>query len=289
MGIVFAGIAPHGFEIIPRVSEDAGGALATRAAMEELGRRFDAAAVDTIVLAGPHGIRVAGRIAISTARRAAGRLTLHGNDVELNVPIDLELAHRIAVDAEAAGVPTAEVSWGGNRISQAGFPITWDAITPLWFMGHTRHDEGLGDVLAGDPEGPDGPPVVVIAPSRDLSRQVMIDFGRSVAETAERSGKRVAFIASCDWAHTHIESGPYGAHPDAKPVDAKIVDSIRNDDLKAQLQLTDDEVQNAAIDGMWQTLMLAGIQERVALTPELLSYEAPTYFGMIVASYTPTA
>ena len=287
MSIVFGAVAPHGFSIIPFIAEDADGALQTRAAMEELGRRFDAANVDTIVLAGPHGIRVAGHIAVSTARRAAGKLSRGGNSVELNVPIDLELAQRIAADANAAGVPTAEVSWGGNRISQAGFPITWDAITPLWFMGHGHDVPGHGDILASDPEGADGPPVVTVAPSRDLPRQTMIDFGRSVADSAERSGKRVAFIASCDWAHTHLESGPYGAHPDAKPVDEKIVASIRDNDLKAQLDLTEDEVQNAAIDGMWQTLMLAGIQERVALRPELLSYEAPSYFGMIVASYTP--
>jgi aromatic ring-opening dioxygenase LigB subunit len=287
VGIVFGAVAPHGFSIIPLIAEDADGALQTRAAMEELGRRFDAANVDSIVLAGPHGIRVAGHVAISTARRAAGKLSLDGNSVELNVPIDLDLAHQIAADANAAGVPTAEVSWGGNRISQAGFPITWDVITPLWFLGHGYNVPGHGDVLASDPEGPDGPPVVTVAPSRDLPRQAMIDFGRSVAETAERSGKRVAFIASCDWAHTHLESGPYGAHPDARPVDAKIVASIRDNGLKAQLDLTDDEVENAAIDGMWQTLMLAGVQERVALRPELLSYEAPSYFGMIVASYTP--
>ncbi len=287
MGIVFGAVAPHGFSIIPRIAEDADGALATRAAMDELGRRFDAANVDTIVVAGPHGIRVAGHIAISTARRAAGKLSLNGNTVELNVPIDLELAREIATAAAGDGVPTAQVSWGGNRISQAGFPITWDAITPLWFMGHGDHVPGHGDVLAADPPATDGPPVVFVAPSRDLPRQAMIDFGRSLADTAERSGKRVAFIASCDWAHTHIESGPYGAHPAAKPVDAKIVASIRDDDLKAQLDLTDEDVENAAIDGMWQTLMLAGIQERVALVPELLSYEAPTYFGMIVASYTP--
>ncbi len=287
MGIVFGAVAPHGFSIIPRIAEDAEGALATRAAMEELGRRFDAANIDTIVLAGPHGIRVAGHIAISTARRAAGKLSRNENTVELNVPIDLELAREIASSAAADGVPTSEISWGGSRISQAGYPITWDAITPLWFMGHGNHVPGHGDVLAPDPDGPDGPPVVIVAPSRDLSRQAMIDFGRSVADTAERSGKRVAFIASCDWAHTHIESGPYGAHPDAGPVDGKIVASIRDNDLKAQLRLTDEEIQNAAIDGMWQTLMLAGVQERVALVPELLSYEAPSYFGMIVASYLP--
>lgn len=286
MGIVFAGVAPHGFDIIPRIREDASGGLATRAAMEELGRRMEAARVDSLVIAGPHGVRVAGHIAVSVARRAAGQMTRHGASVELNVPIDLELAREIADGGARDGIPTAQVSWAGNRISQAGYPITWDMLTPLWFLGHGRHVEGLGNPIAPDPEGPEGPPCVFIAPSRELPRQAMIDFGRSVADSAERSGKRVAFIASCDWAHTHVDHGPYGAHPDAKPVDEKIVASIRDNDLKRQLELSEEEVQNAAIDGMWQTLMLAGIQERVELVPELLCYEVPDYFGMIVASFT---
>ena len=39
MPFMFAAIAPHGFPLIPDLSEDADGALATRAAMDELGRR----------------------------------------------------------------------------------------------------------------------------------------------------------------------------------------------------------------------------------------------------------
>jgi hypothetical protein len=50
-GLVFACVAPHGFPIIPSLSDDAEGALATRAAMEELGRRCSAARPEVIVIA----------------------------------------------------------------------------------------------------------------------------------------------------------------------------------------------------------------------------------------------
>ena len=284
MPIVFAAIAPHGFSIIPTISDDAEGAMQTRNAMLELGRRFDAANIDTLVLAGPHGIRVSGAIAVSTARTASGSFSHGGRSVSIAAPIDLELAQAVAAAAREDGVPSAEVSWAGNRISQAAFPITWDSITPLWFLGHGGKASAT-DVL--DVSADDGPAVVICAPSRDLSRDAMVQFGRSMARAVAASGKRVAFIASCDWAHTHKETGPYGAHPDAAPVDAKVVQAIKDNDLKRMLQFSDTEVENAAIDGMWQALMLAGIQESVALKPDLLSYEAPDYFGMIVASYTP--
>ena len=62
MPLVFAAIAPHGFPLIPDLSDDADGALATRAAMEELGRRAAVAGVEALVIAGPHGVRVDGAI-----------------------------------------------------------------------------------------------------------------------------------------------------------------------------------------------------------------------------------
>jgi aromatic ring-opening dioxygenase LigB subunit len=72
MPLVFASIAPHGFQLIPDISDDAGGALATRATMKELAGRTAAAGIEALVIAGPHGVRVEG--AISLADTARGRV-----------------------------------------------------------------------------------------------------------------------------------------------------------------------------------------------------------------------
>ena len=48
--------------------------------------------------------------------------------------------------------------------------------------------------------------------------------------------------------------------------------------------LSDQDVENATIDGLWQTLILAGVQELTPFSLEFRSYEAPTYYGMIVAT-----
>ena len=78
MPLVFAAIAPHGLPLIPDLSDDAEGALATRAAMEELGRRAAAAGVEALVIAGPHGVRVDGAVCLADTARAAGMLTWQG-------------------------------------------------------------------------------------------------------------------------------------------------------------------------------------------------------------------
>jgi len=287
MPLVFAAIAPHGFPIIPDLSDDAEGGLATREAMVDLGRRSAAAAVETLIVAGPHGVRVDGAICLADVARAAGTLHWHDRFVEMNVPVDGETTDRVAAEARAAGVPIALAGFAGNRRSQSVLPLDWGVITPLWFLGHGRHLPGKGNVLADPPAEESGPPAVIVTPSRSLPRQTMVDFGRAVARAAAASGRRIAFVASCDWAHTHREDGPYGFHPAAAEVDAEVVAAVEAGDPGRLIALPEQAVQDAAIDGLWQTLMLAGVLAETPMRHELLSYEAPRYYGMLVAAYEP--
>ncbi|ACZ37714.1 aromatic ring-opening dioxygenase subunit LigB [Sphaerobacter thermophilus] len=286
-GLVFACVVPHGFPIIPDLSDDAEGALATRAAMEEVGRRCAAARPDVLVVATPHGTRVDNTICLASVARGAGTLRWEGRQVEMNVPVDGPMTDLIAERAAARGIPIARASFAGNRRDQSVIPLDWGTITPLWFLGHGRNLVGHGDVLAPEPEEDAGPPVVIAAPSRLLPRETMVEFGTAVAEAAAQSGRRVAFVASCDWAHTHKESGPYGYHPAAAKVDAAVVAALRDNDPGRLITLPEDEVQHAAIDGLWQTLMLAGAMAHTPMRGELLSYEAPSYYSMIVATFEP--
>ncbi len=286
-GLVFAAVAPHGFPIIPELSEDAEGALATRAAMQELGRRCAAARPEVLVVATPHGVRVDGAICLANVARGAGTLRWHGRQVEMNVPVDGRLTDLIATTAREKGIPIALAGFAGNRRDQSVIPLDWGAITPLWFLGHDRNLVGHGDVLAPPPQEDSGPPVVIATPSRALPRAAMITFGEALAEAAARDGRRIAFVASCDWAHTHREDGPYGFHPDAAVVDQLVVAALRDSDPERLIDLPDEQVANAAIDGLWQTLMLAGAIRRVPMRGEVLCYEAPSYYGMIVAAFEP--
>jgi aromatic ring-opening dioxygenase LigB subunit len=287
MGIVFGAIAPHGFTIIPEMSESADGALQTRAAMEELGRRFDAARPDVVVIAGPHGFRVDGSVVLANVGRGAGTLRWKGRQVEMNVPVDLALTDAIAERARATGVPIAMAGYAGNSRWQSVMPLDWGVITPLWYAGHGRNMVGHGDVLSDAPEGPEGPSVVIASPSRFMPRTDLVAFGEAVAEAAEADGRRVAFIASCDWGHRHDESGPYGFHPASAIVDQRVVQAVKAERLLDLMAISDEEARDAAVDGLWQALMLAGVIEKTPMTTEVLSYEAPTYYGMIVAAYTP--
>jgi aromatic ring-opening dioxygenase LigB subunit len=290
MPIVIGAVAPHGFPIIPEISDDAEGALATREAMLEMGRRFAAANIDTLFITGPHGIRTNGAVSLSDCGSGAGTLFWGDRKVELNVPFDLDFSRLVAEKARARSVPVVQVGYGGSDPRASVYPMDWGVMTPAWFAGHSTNQPGMGHVLAGllgKVERSSGPPLVVAQPSRLIPREVNVEFGRAVAEAANESGKRVGFIASCDWAHSHSESGPYGFHPDAKRMDDLVVQAIKDDDIMSLIDLDDEFVRNAAIDGLWQLLMLEGARQVTPMAIDFLCYEAPTYYGMIVATYEP--
>ncbi len=287
-GIVFAAVAPHGVALIPELSPDADGGLTTRAAMQELGRRCAAAKPEVLVVVTPHGMRVEGAICLAAVGRAAGTLRWQGRQVELNVPVDIPLTDAIAAAAHSREIPIALAGFGGNQREQSGMPLDWGTLVPLWFLGHGRNQLGHGDVLAEVPSTDVGPSLVLISPSRKLPRTSLIEFGRCVARAAMANGRRVACIASCDWAHTHRADGPYGFSPAAALVDRLVLEAFDAGALDSLVALPEDQVQAAAIDGLWQTLVLAGVLEEASLRGEVLSYEAPTYFGMIVAAFQPS-
>jgi aromatic ring-opening dioxygenase LigB subunit len=290
MPIVIGAVAPHGIRTIPLLSETADGAMGTRQALLELGRRFEAAKLDVLFISGPHGVRVNGFVSLSDTGRGAGTAHWRGRTVELNVPMDREFAALVAEKAQGRGVPVAQIGFGGTNPPTSVLALDWSAIVPAWFAAYQVNMVGYGHPLSDPPadlDQPGRPKLVVANPSRMLPRESNLEFGRAVAEAANASGKRVGFIASCDWSHTHVDSHRFRHHPAAKEVDALVVQAIQDNDIARLITLDEEQARNAAIDGLWQALMLAGAQQVTPMDVDFLSYEVAEYFGMIVATFQP--
>ena len=216
--IVFAAIAPHG---------DVDEPPELLAAMEELGRRFGAAAPDAAIVVTPHNVHVEGHFAVVTAARVGEH------------EVDRTLAET-AIDAlREAGLPVVGVSYGGNDATQAEHPLDWGTAIPLRFMA--------------------GKPVVVIAPARDRPLAEHIRVGEVLAQLPGRH----ALIASADQGHAHDPTGPYGFDPAAAEYDALAQEIVRSGDLDFE-PLT-RIVDAAKADSLWQMLVLQGAGSEVAL------------------------
>ena len=254
--IVAAAIAPHG---TPAFEPGA-----TRDALEEIGRRFAVAAPEAIVVVTPHNVHVSGHFAVVDAATVAGSLAEWGEPGrELERPVDRRLV--AAILESAAGLPAVAVSYGGNDVAAAVAPMDWGTLIPLSFLPEL--------------------PVVVISPARDRALAEHEALGRAIAAAAGES--RVALVASADHGHAHDPDGPYGFDPAAASYDELAVELVRENRL-GELDGLAELVEAAKADSLWQLAVLHGALGS-GFDVELLSYEAPTYFGMLCAAYAPAA
>jgi aromatic ring-opening dioxygenase LigB subunit len=277
--LVFGAIAPHGGLAIPEACapEERDLAVATQRGMVELGARFDAAAPRATVLFTPHNVHVEGALAVIVAARIEGSLGSWdpGMDhVRLAVEVDLELALAVRDQLREIDLPALGVSFGGNDPATAVMPMDWATLIPLWYLGA---------------RGASPPPVVVVTPARELSAEAHVRAGAAVTVACERLGRRAAVIASADHGHGHRADGPYGFSAASKPFDDKVVEIVRFGRLEDLVRLDRHFVDEARADSWWQMLMLHGALAAAGggWQAELLSYEAPTYFGMLCASFVP--
>jgi aromatic ring-opening dioxygenase LigB subunit len=272
-GLVFAAIAPHGGLVIAEACEpgEAHLALSTRKGMERLGRLFAATRPEVVVVATPHNVHVAGALGVIVAGRVAGHLAGAPPSVALDLPSDAALAWQMLAALADAGIPSVAVSFGGNDPESAVAPMDWGVLIPVWFMGGRRRPPV---------------PVVVVTPARDLSAEEHVRAGEAIARASVASGRRVAFIASADHGHAHLAHGPYGFDRGAREYDDLVADLVRRDELHRLAEIPPDLIERAKADSWWQMLILHGAT-RHGWRGRLISYEVPTYFGMMTAAYTP--
>ncbi len=270
MPIVCAAIAPHGGLILPEFFGSEPLAAATRTGMEELGRRFAAARPETIFVVTAHGISLEDGFAVSGGYRAEGDLGRLGG-VHHDFEVDRDLAQAIVAASRRAGLPTSLVSTRGS--GRGGrVPLDWGCTIPLHFMGEQWEPR---------------PRVVVAGICLGLSLSQHLAFGRAIGEAAAACSRRIGYIASTDLAHTHRTQGSFTYDPAAAVSDAWMREVIRTDDLTRLLRADMAQAERARTEGIWEILTLAGARE---VTPmrggEVLSYEVPTYFGMLCAAFT---
>jgi len=173
VSLVFACIAPHGdVDLAPELRE----------AMEELGRRCEAAAPEVVVVVTPHSVHVEGHFAVVTAGRVG----------------EWETDQAVASALLGAPLPILGVSYGGNDPATAEFPLDWGTEIPLSFVSAPR--------------------VVVVAPARDRPLEEHLQLGEAIAALPGR----IALVASADHGHAHDPDGPYGFDPAAAAYDARL-------------------------------------------------------------------
>jgi aromatic ring-opening dioxygenase LigB subunit len=271
MALVYACIAPHGDELVPELAaEDLKLFSPTRAGMMKLASQLQAARPETIVIASPHTLRLRGHIGVVTSEQSSGRVVARGREVALRARCDVKLASRIVDEAEKRGIPAVGANYGTVSGPLSDLPMDWGTLIPLWFFlkgGRSRRR------------------IVIVAPSREIALEQNFEMGRLVGELCEGEDRSIAFVASADQAHTHRRGGPYGVSKKARVYDELVIEAIKNQRLESIMKIDPGMVDQAKPDSLWQMTMLAGVIDTVKMRGELISYQVPTYYGMLCAGF----
>jgi aromatic ring-opening dioxygenase LigB subunit len=275
MPLVYACIAPHGSEAIAKL---AGKSTVTkfqktREGLRRLAKEVRKVRPDTIVITSPHNLKLWRKISVVTAENSTGTLQASPRDkrsVSLKVKCDAEFAKDILQRATERNLPVIGANYGTSEGVTSDMPMDWGTLVPLWFI---------------IPECAPKPKVVIVTPSREIPLSQNFQFGRVIGELSERKARRIVFVASADQAHRHKKSGPYGFSKAAKEYDRLVLDAIQRNQIGSIMKLKPKFVDAARPDSLWQMTMLAGVVDRVKMNATVLSYQVPTYFGMICASF----
>lgn len=272
MAIVFASIVPHGAEVIPDLAGDMLETFAqTRNSMEQIAGALVKQKVETVVVATPHNLRLEATIGIITAEFSEGTLEENNKQIRLRCQCDSQLAKNILKQAKNLGLPVVGVNYGASEGLASCMPMDWGTLIPLWFFTREKKE----------------PMIVIVTPSREIRLENLVDLGQAIVESAETSNKRVAFVASADQGHAHKADGPYGFHAASAEFDAKVKRAVVENNLDPLLKLSPGFIENAKPDSLWQLAILHGVLKRVPMVAQLLSYQVPTYFGLLCAAYLP--
>ncbi len=227
---------------------------------------------DTIVVATPHNLRLQKHIGVVTAQYSSGTVSEGRRTIKLRTVCDVAFAKKVVEEAEKERLPVVDANYGALEGPLSNLAMDWGTLIPLWFF---LRGAGLKSK------------VVIVTPSRGIPLRKNFEFGRALARVALEEKKRVAFVASADQGHAHKKSGPYGFDRRAAEYDRRVVELVRQGTLERIMEFDPDLVEGAKPDSLWQMTMLAGALSVVPMKGVLLSYQVPTYFGMLCASYLP--
>lgn len=261
-GIVFGCIVPHPPLLVPDIGRGQEQAISsTIHALESLTEKLAEAHPDTVVIVSPHGHSLPDAMGVATCQEITGNLRSWGSHTpDFHFTNEPRFVEALMREAESASIPL-------RSIGHKSYDLDHGVLAPMYFLAN----------------GVKGVPLVPLTFSW-LSPQEHYGFGQAVARAAEKSGRKVAFIASGDLSHRLIPEAPAGYDPQGQVFDSSLVEAVKAWDTLSVLDLDFELVERAGECGLRSILILMGALSALKVEPEVLSYEGPFGVGYLVAA-----
>lgn len=290
--LVAAAVLPHGdFAYDPSLLSDPlerQSAQRLQDASRAAGAFVREAAPATVFLTTPHGLELSRDFLLYENPVLTGAAEIGGDlgpdartyNVSMTLQTDVDVVPDLLASLQASGMNVTGLEGFGMGMP---LPISWGEVLPLSFLDYGSSPGGYRVVVMG-------------VPYRRYDEDfAMVDelkaVGGAVGRFLSRLPGRVAWVVSSDLAHTHRVDGPYGFCDCAAPFDSAVSRWMTSLDSEALEEATKQERAGAKSCGYTGLLMLDGALSELGRDnwqSSMLAVEAPTYYGMGVATFEHT-
>ena len=264
MGIVAGIMVPHPPLIVPAVGRGGErGIAATVRAYERAAEFAMSFEPETLIIISPHAVMYADYFHVSPGAGASGNFAQFGAPQEaFDVAYDAEFVRALEAAAKESGFPAGTL---GERDKRLDHGVT----VPLYFISRAA-----GEL-----------PKIVRVGLSGLPLTEHYKFGRLIAETAEKLGRRAAVVASGDLSHKLKADGPYGFSPDGPAYDGRVMDVMARAAFGELFDFSEDFCDSAAECGHRSFVIMAGAFDGRSVRATGLSYEGPFGVGYGVCTF----
>lgn len=268
-------IVPHGALILDALPSHTDGRYELNQALIQVSHQIAKLNPDLIFVTSPHGISLSNDFGIYFNDTAYGTAEWEGEykHYQIDVKIDLDFAEELFNHLNSNQLPVSRITAYSRGVS---IPLRWGESVPLWFfrdLSETKY------IFLSQPQKR-------YDPSQNFVTETT-EFGKQIGNFIEAHEKRVVVLISADLAHTHLKEGPYGFYENAEMVDQLLEDWVKSPNSYTAVSDSFENVKKALCCGFTGFLMLQGILHGTGCESKVLARHAPTYYGMMVASFFP--
>jgi len=273
--IIGAFILPHGSMVLDLDKKGLPKeAIKLHNAMVEMADEIEKLQPDIIFMTTPHSIALSNDFGIYLNKGGSGSAEWMGEykKYQANIEFDQEISQNLLdylIDKETA------INGVVSFTSSVDAPLRWGEVVPLWFLRKLTKKPKY--VLLSQP-------LRRLEFVEDLIPETLT-LGNDLRLFFDNLNKQVVVLISADMGHTHQKEGPYGFDEIAEPFDQLMEKWAGKLDSKILIKKAAPMLTNALCCGYIGFVMLQGMLENKDFTPKVISRSAPTYYGMMVASY----
>lgn len=259
--ILGAYLLPHP----PIIIEEIGRGEETKAkdtikGVKEISKDIKTKAPSTIVLITPHGPMFSDAIAISGEEKLKGSFKNFGQaNLKYEFKNNIELVDKIMEKSLKKDIITVKID--KSNIYNVDTDLDHGSLVPLHFINKEYKNFKLVHITYGQ-----------LAP-KDLYR-----FGKIIKESIIDLNEKAIVIASGDLSHKLSTSGPYEYSPYGEKFDKKVMEIIKNKELKKLITFDLNLAEKAGECALRSLMIMTGTLDRFNIDTKVLSYEGP--FGV---------